>query len=132
NYGRDHHPRNFTMWLAGGGIKPGIVYGETDDFSYNAVDKPIHIHDLNATILACLGIDHERLTYRYQGRDLRLTDVHGTVVKDLLAEERGTEAEFSRDAHQLFLGFRKRGIMMSILQPTEKKAAADAYRLACR
>ena len=84
NYGRDHHPRNFTMWLAGGGVKPGIVYGETDDFSYNVVDKPVHIHDLNATILHCLGINHERLTYRFQGRDFRLTDVHGTVVKDIL------------------------------------------------
>jgi hypothetical protein len=85
NYGRDHHPRNFTMWLAGGGIKPGITYGETDDFSYNIVENPVHIHDLNATLLHCLGIDHERLTYRFQGRDFRLTDVHGTVVRDLLA-----------------------------------------------
>ena len=84
-YGRDHHPRNFTMWLAGGGIKPGIVHGETDDFSYNITDKPVHIHDLNATILHCLGIHHERLTFRFQGRDFRLTDVHGTVVKDILA-----------------------------------------------
>lgn len=85
NYGRDHHPRNFTMWLAGGGIKPGIVHGETDDFSYNVTDKPVHVHDLNATILHCLGINHERLTYRFQGRDFRLTDVHGQVVRDLLA-----------------------------------------------
>ena len=85
NYGRDHHPRCFTMWLAGGGIKPGIVHGETDDFSYNVVDKPVHIHDLNATILHCLGIQHEQLTYRFQGRDFRLTDVEGTVVKDILA-----------------------------------------------
>jgi hypothetical protein len=85
NYGRDHHPRNFTMWLAGGGIKPGVVYGQTDDFSYNVIDKPVHIHDLNATILHCLGIDHERLTYRFQGRDFRLTDVHGHVVRDILA-----------------------------------------------
>jgi hypothetical protein len=85
NYGRDHHPRNYCMWLAGGGIKPGMVYGETDDFSYNVVDKPVHIHDLNATILNCLGIDHERLTYRFQGRDFRLTDIHGNVVKDILA-----------------------------------------------
>lgn len=85
NYGRDHHPRNFTMWFAGGGIRPGMTYGETDDFSYNVVDKPVHIHDLNATILHCLGIDHERLTYRFQGRDFRLTDIHGTVVKDILA-----------------------------------------------
>ncbi len=84
NYGRDHHPRCYTKWMAGGGIRPGIVYGETDDFSYNVVDKPVHIHDLNATILHCLGIDHERLTYRHQGRDFRLTDVHGNVVHDLL------------------------------------------------
>jgi len=85
DYGRDHHPRCFTVWLAGGGVKPGIVYGETDDFSYNIVDKPIHIHDLNATILHCLGINHERLTYKFQGRHFRLTDVHGTVVKEILA-----------------------------------------------
>ncbi|MGH7127170.1 MAG: DUF1501 domain-containing protein [Planctomycetaceae bacterium] len=84
NYGRDHHPRNFTMWMAGGGVKPGVVYGETDDFSYNVVENPVHIHDLNATILHGLGIDHERLTYRFQGRDFRLTDVHGVVVKDIL------------------------------------------------
>lgn len=84
NYGRDHHPRCFTIWMAGGGVKPGITYGETDDFSYNIVDKPIHIHDLNATILHCLGVNHERLTYRFQGRDFRLTDVHGKVVNDIL------------------------------------------------
>lgn len=85
NYGRDHHPRCYTKWMAGGGVKPGIVYGETDDFSYNVVDKPVHIHDLNATMLHCLGINHEQLTYRHQGRDFRLTDVHGKVVHDLLA-----------------------------------------------
>ncbi|HEV3298182.1 MAG TPA: DUF1501 domain-containing protein [Planctomycetaceae bacterium] len=85
DYGRDHHPRCFSMWMAGGGIKPGIVYGETDDFSYNIVKDPVHVHDLNATILACLGINHERLTYRFQGRDFRLTDVHGKVVTGLLA-----------------------------------------------
>jgi hypothetical protein len=85
NYGRDHHPRNFTMWMAGGGIKPGLVYGDTDDFSYNITENPVHIHDLNATILHQLGIDHERLTYRFQGRDFRLTDVHGKIVKDILA-----------------------------------------------
>lgn len=84
NYGRDHHPRCYTKWMAGGGVKPGIVYGETDDFSYNVVDKPVHIHDLNATMLHCLGINHEQLTYRHQGRDFRLTDVHGKVVHDLL------------------------------------------------
>ena len=85
NYGRDHHGRCFSMWLAGGGIKPGISYGRTDDFCYNIVDKPVHIHDFNATILRCLGIDHTKLTYRFQGRDFRLTDVHGNVVSDLLA-----------------------------------------------
>jgi hypothetical protein len=85
NYGRDHHPRNFTMWLAGGGVKAGVVHGETDDFSYNVIDKPVHIHDLNATILHCLGIDHTRLIYRFQGRDFRLTDVEGNVVREILA-----------------------------------------------
>lgn len=85
NYGRDHHPRCFTIWMAGGGIRPGISYGETDEFSYNVVDKPVHIHDLNATILHCLGIDHERLTFRFQGRDFRLTDVHGRIVRDILS-----------------------------------------------
>jgi hypothetical protein len=85
NYGRDHHPRCFSIWMAGGGTKPGITYGETDDFSYNIVDRPVHLHDLNATILHCLGLDHEQLTYRFQGRDYRLTDVHGDVAYDLLA-----------------------------------------------
>jgi arylsulfatase A-like enzyme len=75
NYGRDHHPKCFSIWMAGGGIKPGIVYGATDDFSYNIVENPVHIHDLNATILHCLGIDHRRLTYRVQGLDMRLTGV---------------------------------------------------------
>jgi hypothetical protein len=84
NYGRDHHPRCYSKWMAGGGVKPGIVYGETDDFSYNVIDKPLHIHDLNATILHCLGINHERLTFRHQGRDFRLTDVHGKVVHEIL------------------------------------------------
>lgn len=99
NYGRDHHPRCFTMWMAGGGVKPGVVYGNTDDYGYNIIDKDggiinpsvdhftegaVHVHDLNATILHLLGIDHTNLTYRYQGRDFRLTDVHGHVVKDLL------------------------------------------------
>jgi hypothetical protein len=84
NYGRDHHPRNFVMWLAGGGIQPGISVGETDDFSYNVVNDPIHVHDLQATILHCLGIDHTKLTYKYQGRWFRLTDVHGNVVKQIL------------------------------------------------
>lgn len=85
NYGRDHHGRCFTTWMAGGGIKPGITFGETDDFSYNIVKNPVHVHDMNATMLHLLGIDHERLTYRYQGRDFRLTDVHGRVVRDILA-----------------------------------------------
>jgi hypothetical protein len=84
NYGRDHHGRAFSMWLAGGGIKPGITYGKTDDFSFNVVENPVHIHDLQATILHTLGLDHERLTYRFQGRQFRLTDVHGQVVKDIL------------------------------------------------
>lgn len=85
NYGRDHHPRCFSMWLAGGGIKPGIVYGKTDDFGYNIVENPVHVHDFQATLLHLLGIDHERLTYKYQGRRFRLTDVEGHVVKDILA-----------------------------------------------
>jgi uncharacterized protein DUF1501 len=86
NYGRDHHPRNFCMWLAGGGIKGGQVYGETDDFSYNVVEKPVHINDLNATMLHCLGIDHERFSVKFQGLDQRLTGVEGPkIVKELLA-----------------------------------------------
>ena len=84
DYGRDHHPRCFTMWMAGAGVKPGISIGTTDDYSYNVVDDPVHIHDLNATILHSLGIDHTRLTYKYQGRHFRLTDVHGTVVRQAL------------------------------------------------
>jgi len=84
NYGRDHHPRCFTVWLAGGGIRPGVTYGETDDFSYNVAENPVHVHDLHATILHLLGIDHRRLTYRYQGRNHRLTDVAGNVVQDIL------------------------------------------------
>ncbi|MFN9200354.1 MAG: DUF1501 domain-containing protein, partial [Planctomycetaceae bacterium] len=84
NYGRDHHPRCFTWWLAGGGFRPGTVYGETDDFSYNIVENPVHIHDIQATLLHCLGIDHTQLTYRFQGRDFRLTDVHGSVVREIL------------------------------------------------
>ena len=86
NYGRDHHPRNFCMWLAGGGAKAGICHGETDDFSYNPTENPVHINDLNATILHCLGIDHEKFTFKFQGLDQRLTGVEpATVVKDLLA-----------------------------------------------
>jgi Protein of unknown function (DUF1501) len=85
DYGRDHHGGNFSVWLAGGGIKGGLVYGETDDFSYNIVKDPVHIHDFNATILRTLGIDHTKLTYRAQGRDFRLTDVFGKVVTGILA-----------------------------------------------
>jgi hypothetical protein len=85
NYGRDHHPRCFTVWLAGGGIKPGITYGKTDDYSYNIVDKPVDVHDLHATMMRLLGLDHERLTYRHQGRDFRLTDVFGKVVPGIMA-----------------------------------------------
>ena len=85
NYGRDHHPRCFTIWLAGGGIQPGITYGETDDHCYNITRDPVHIHDLQATILHLLGIDHTRLTFKYQGRNFRLTDVHGTAVEKILA-----------------------------------------------
>ncbi len=99
NYGRDHHPRAYTIWMAGGGVKPGMVYGNTDDYGYNIVDKDggiidpsvenftpgaVHVHDLQATILNQLGIDHQKLTYHYQGRDFRLTDVHGHVVRDLI------------------------------------------------
>lgn len=85
NYGRDHHPRCFTIWMAGGGVKPGISYGETDDFSYNIVKDPVHVHDFQATMMHLLGIDHERLTFKHQGRRYRLTDVHGEVVKGILA-----------------------------------------------
>jgi hypothetical protein len=84
NYGRDHHPRCFTFWLTGGGIRRGYTHGETDDFSYNIVRDPVHVHDLHATMLHCLGVDHLRLTYRYQGRDHRLTDVAGNVVEEIL------------------------------------------------
>jgi hypothetical protein len=84
NFGRDHHPRCFTGWMAGGGVKPGLTYGETDEYGYNVVRDPVHVHDLHATFLHLFGIDHERLTYRFQGRRYRLTDVHGRVMKDLL------------------------------------------------
>jgi len=85
NYGRDHHPRCYTVWLAGGGIKPGLTYGATDDHSYNITADPVHVHDLNATILHCLGVNHLKLIYKFQGRDFRLTDVAGEVVKKILA-----------------------------------------------
>ena len=84
DYGRDHHPRCFTIWLSGGGIKPGISYGQTDDFCYNIQQNPVHVHDLHATLLHCLGVDHTKLTYKFQGRYYRLTDVHGKVMHDLL------------------------------------------------
>lgn len=84
NYGRDHHGRCFSIWMAGGGVQPGMTYGQTDDYCYNVVENPVPIDDLNATTLHCLGLDHEKLTYRFQGRDFRLTDVHGHVVKDIL------------------------------------------------
>ena len=85
NYGRDHHPRCFTIWMAGGGAKPGVNYGETDDFSYNIVKDPVHVHDFQATMLHLLGVDHERLTFKHQGRRYRLTDVHGHVINELIA-----------------------------------------------
>lgn len=85
DYGRDHHGRCFTMWMAGGGIKPGISYGETDELCYNVSRNPVHVHDLNATILRCMGIDHKKLTFKFQGRDYRLTDVEGIVVDEILA-----------------------------------------------
>ena len=83
--GRDHHPNSFTMWMAGGGTKPGLVYGQTDDLGFNVAEDPVHVHDLHATILHLLGFNHKRLTYRMQGRDFRLTDVHGEVVHDLIS-----------------------------------------------
>ncbi len=83
--GREHHPFGFTMWLAGGGVKGGIVHGATDEFGWNATENPVHVHDLHATILHQLGLDHEKLTYRYSGRDFRLTDVSGKVVREILA-----------------------------------------------
>jgi uncharacterized protein (DUF1501 family) len=86
NYGRDHHPRCFTMWMAGGGARPGAVYGETDDFSYNIVKDPCHVHEFHATVLRLLGIDHEKFTFKYQGLDQRLTGVEpAKVIKELIA-----------------------------------------------
>jgi len=83
--GRDHNPHGYTMWLAGAGVKPGITYGRTDDYGFQAVENKMHVHDMHATILHLLGLDHERLTYRYAGRDFRLTDVEGRVAKEILA-----------------------------------------------
>ena len=85
NYGRDHHPRCFSIWMAGAGVKKGLAYGETDEFGYNIVRDPVHVHDFQATLLHLLGVDHERLVFLHQGRRSRLTDVHGQVVKGLLA-----------------------------------------------
>ena len=85
NAGRDHHKEAYTVWMAGGGIKPGHVHGVTDELGYGIVEDGVHLHDMNATILHQLGMDHERLTYRYQGRQFRLTDIHGSVVKKILA-----------------------------------------------
>ena len=83
--GRDHNPKGFTAWLAGAGVKAPFTFGATDEFGYRAVENRVHVHDLHATILHLLGLDHERLTYRYAGRDFRLTDVHGHVVRDIIA-----------------------------------------------
>lgn len=83
--GRDHNPFGFSIWLAGAGIKGGMTYGATDDFGFKAIENPVHVHDLHATILYLMGIDHEKLTYRYSGRDFRLTDVDGKVIHDILA-----------------------------------------------
>jgi hypothetical protein len=85
NYGRDHHPRCFSIWMAGGGIKPGVVYGETDEFGYNIISNPVHVNDFHATVLNQLGLDHEKLVFKHQGRRYRLTDVAGKVVSDILA-----------------------------------------------
>jgi arylsulfatase A-like enzyme len=85
DYGRDHHPRCFTIWMAGGGVRAGVSHGQTDDFSYNIVEDPVLVHDLHATLLHLMGIDHRRLTFKFQGRYYRLTDVHGEVVPGVLA-----------------------------------------------
>ncbi len=83
-YGRDHHPRCFSIWMAGGGVRPGITHGTTDDHSFEIAESPVHVHDLHATVLHCLGVDHEKLTYKFQGRSYRLTDVHGRVIEEIL------------------------------------------------
>jgi hypothetical protein len=83
--GRDHHPQAFTLWMAGGGIRPGLTFGGTDELGFHAVENPVHVHDIQATILHLLGLDHERLTFRHAGRDFRLTDVSGRVVREILA-----------------------------------------------
>jgi len=84
-HGRNHHPKAFTVWMAGGGVRGGLTYGSTDDFGYAPTENPVHMHDLHATLLHILGLDHERLTYRHAGRDFRLTDVYGEVVTEILA-----------------------------------------------
>src|ERR1044072_7395548 len=83
--GRDHHKDAYTMWLAGGGVRPGVSHGKTDELGFDVVENPVHVHDLNATVLHLLGLDHERLTFTYQGREFRLTDVHGTLVKNIVS-----------------------------------------------
>jgi hypothetical protein len=85
NFGRDHHPKCFTVFMAGAGVKPGFTYGATDEFGYNIAENGVHIHDFQATLMHLLGVDHERLTFKYQGRRFRLTDVHGKVVRDILS-----------------------------------------------
>ena len=106
DYGRDHHPRAFTIWMAGGGIKPGITLGETDDYGYNITQDPVHVHDLNATILRCLGIDHRRLTYKYQGRQFRLTDTAGRVVQKALTFDAGNRESSQRHGNDRLSGGR--------------------------
>ena len=85
DYGRDHHPRCFTVWMAGAGVKPGLNFGETDELGYSVVKDPVHVHDFHATLLHLMGIDHEQLTFKHQGRRFRLTDVHGHLVKGILS-----------------------------------------------
>jgi arylsulfatase A-like enzyme len=85
SYGRDHHPRCFTIFMAGAGVKKGFSYGATDDYCYNITENPVHVHDLNATIMYLLGVDHKKLTFRFQGRDYRLTDIHGHLIKNILS-----------------------------------------------
>ena len=85
NYARDHHPRCFTIFMAGAGIKKGLSYGQTDEFGYNIIENPVHVHDFQATLMHLMGIDHEKFTFKFQGRRYRLTDVHGSIVKDILS-----------------------------------------------
>jgi arylsulfatase A-like enzyme len=85
DYGRDHHPRCFSIWMAGGGVRPGLIYGETDELGYNVAKDPVHVHDFQATVLHLMGLDHEKLIYKHLGRRFRLTDISGHVIKDLIA-----------------------------------------------